>query len=93
MSYIPDCRTDEGYNESNLNEKNKEFIAGYDWAVAEIKNMFANLNIYPEVEELLSDNKAIITEGKADLVADAIEDWAEMQRNELITSMLDGQGE
>lgn len=83
----------EGYNEEELNKQNKEFLAGYDWAVAEIKNMFDNLNVYPEVEDLLADNRAVITSGKIEMVTDAIDDWAEMQRNELIISMIDGQYE
>lgn len=83
----------EGYNEEELNKQNKEFLAGYDWAVAEIKNMFDNLNVYPEVEDLLADNRAVITSGKVEMVTDAIGDWAEMQRNELIISMIDGQYE
>lgn len=83
----------EGYNEEELNKQNKEFLAGYDWAVAEIKNMFDNLNVYPEVEDLLTDNRAVITSGKVEMVTDAIDDWAEMQRKELIISMIDGQYE
>lgn len=91
MSYIPDCRTDEVYNEKQLNEKNKEFIAGFDWAVAEAKNLFDNLVVYPEVENILSDNVAVVCEGKAEAVAEALDNWLEMSRNELITSMIDGQ--
>ena len=93
MSYIPDCRNDENYNESKLNEANKQFIAGYDWAVAEIRNLFGNLNVFPDVEMLLDDNIAMVKEGKAELVEDAVAEWAEMSRNELITSMIDGQFE
>ena len=90
MSYIPDCRTDENYNEKYLNEKDKLFIAGYDWAVNEMSIFFDNLNVYPEVETILADDTAIITEGKADKVKEAIEEWVEMSRDELITSMIDG---
>ena len=31
MSYIPDCRTDENYNEKYLNAQDKEFLRGFDW--------------------------------------------------------------
>ena len=93
MSYIPDCRTDENYNEKYLNDKNKMFLAGYDWAVAEIKNMFSNLSVYPDVEMLLDDDIAMVKEGKAQAVEEAVDDWAEMSRNELITSMIDGMEE
>lgn len=91
MSYIPDCRTDEYYNQKYLNEKDAEFIKGYDYAVEQIKNLFeGNLGATPELEELLDDNKAIILEGKAEIAKDAIEEWAEIERDEVITSMIEG---
>lgn len=93
MSYIPDCRTDENYNEKYLNAKDKEYVAGFDEAVEQIKCLFSNLDVYPDLEELLDDNKAIIAEGKADTVKEAIEDWMESQRDELITSMIDNMSE
>ena len=86
---LPDCRTDENYNEKYLNEKDKEYIAGYDWAVKEIATFFANLDVYPEVEDILADNKAVIVEGKAEKVEEAIKDWLESSRDELITAILD----
>lgn len=40
---IPDCRTDETYNQKYLNEKDKEFVAGYDYVADEIiDNFFDN---------------------------------------------------
>lgn len=43
MSYIPDCRTDENYNEKYLNEKDSDFLAGFDWALEEaVDNFFDN---------------------------------------------------
>lgn len=89
MTYIPDCRTNEFYNEKYLVGDNLEFVKGYDWAVQEILNLFANVEVYPELEELLDDNRAVIREGKIDLIIKSITDWTEAQRNELITSMID----
>lgn len=94
MSYFPNCRTDEYYNDKYLNEKDKEFIAGYDWAIENaIKTFFANIDIYPELDDVLADNKAVIVEGKSDMVEEAMIHFAEMHRNELITSILDGYDE
>lgn len=93
MSYIPDCRTDENYNEKYLNAKNKEFLAGYDCAVEQITTLFSNLDAYPDLEELLDDHKAVIKDGKADIAQEAIEEWMESQRDELITSMIDNMSE
>lgn len=47
MSYIPDCRNDENYNEKYLNNFDKEFVRGYDWCVEmSVDNFFDNLDIY-----------------------------------------------
>lgn len=46
MSYIPDCRSDENYNEKYLNEKDFQFVRGYDWAVEQvIDNFFDNIEV------------------------------------------------
>lgn len=43
MSYIPDCRTDEYYNQKYLNERDKEFIRGFDWCTEmAVDNFFDN---------------------------------------------------
>ena len=47
MSYIPDCRTDEFYNDKNLNEKDKEFVRGYDWCTeCAADTFFDNLDVF-----------------------------------------------
>lgn len=89
MSYIPDCRTDEYCNQKFLNERDKDFIKGYDWAVQQILGLFCdNLDVYPELMELFDDNKAIIKPDKTKIAKDAIEHWAEMERNEIVAGML-----
>lgn len=43
MSFIPNCRTHEYYNQKYLNQKDKEFISGYDWCVEmAVDNFFDN---------------------------------------------------
>lgn len=37
---MPDCRKDDTYNEDFLNEKDKEFLRGFDWAVEMAVDMF-----------------------------------------------------
>lgn len=94
MTYIPDCREGEYYNQKYLNEKDKQFVAGFDWAVERISELFrGNINVFPELEELLDDNTAVIRENKEETVKNAVEEWAEMERDELITSMIDGMSE
>lgn len=46
MSYIPDCRTDEVYNEKFLKGNDKEYVAGFDYCVEmAVDNFFDNLDI------------------------------------------------
>ena len=91
MSYIPDCRTDKVYNEKHLDVLDKEFIAGADWMLDQIINMIENnVDTYPDLEMILADNIVVIEAGKDKIVSDAIKHWAEMERNEMITSIIDG---
>ena len=93
MSYFPDCRTDEYYNQKYLTQRNKDFVAGYDYALEQVQNLFNNLEVFPDLEQLLDDNVALVKEHKVDMVQTCIEDWAEMNRDELITSMIDSMDE
>ena len=44
MSLIPDCRNDADYNQKYLNDKDKEFVRGFDWCAEEaVDNLFDNL--------------------------------------------------
>lgn len=43
MSRIPDGRTDENYNQKYLNDKDTEFLRGFDWCVeTAVDNFFDN---------------------------------------------------
>ena len=50
MSYIPDCRTDETYNQKYLNDKDGEFIRGFDWCAEEAADNFFD-NIFDRFPE------------------------------------------
>lgn len=53
MSYIPDCRTNNAYNQKYLNEKCNAEITGYDWCAEEVVDtFFDNLDTYID-EDLL----------------------------------------
>lgn len=118
MSFIPDCRTDESYNEKYLNSQNQSEIIGYDWcAEMVVDNFFNNLDVYfdddsyimhvlneklPEGEQeeydMLfsftgkgeSDKEHRKVETYMDLLRMELLHWIEMDRDELITSMIDG---
>lgn len=93
MSYIPDCREDENYNEKYLNETDKEYIRGYDYAVEEVlETFFANLDCYDfrvDGEDidlgLILENHESIT----DKLKDAMKQCFESERDQMITSMID----
>ena len=113
MTYIPDCRRDETYNEKYLNKKDKEFLRGFDWCCEmAVDNFFDNdmdelqdeftylghvlseelpgiMQIEYEYETIDGVEKRKI-KTYADLVRSKILDWIEMERDELITSMIDG---
>lgn len=47
MSYIPDCREDEVYNEKYLVDRDKQFVDGYDWCLeCAVDNFWENLDVY-----------------------------------------------
>jgi len=86
---VPNCRTDESYNEKYLNAEDARFLKGYDWAVENALNLLNNTSAYEELEQLLDPNKAIVNLDKEDIVRSALADWLEGERDMLITSMID----
>lgn len=96
MTYIPNVRKDENYNEKYLAEKDKDIVRGYDFATKTIDSFFDNLEIYDfevEGEDIdigrFFDNHPEIKElFKANLM-----EHLESGRNELVVSMIDGMDE
>ena len=90
MSYIPDCRTDEFYNEKMLQGADKEFISGFDQAVSSMDNAFDNIDaicdLVEEMPEELSPKDIRISAG---LFREFLKNWMEIERNENIVSILD----
>lgn len=87
MSYIPDCRTDKYYNEKYLNDRDSLFLRGYDYAVEQMKNMCSNIEVFPPLMGIVH------CRAEEETLEECIDMWAEMCRNEMITSMLDGMDE
>lgn len=93
MSYIPDCREDENYNEKYLNETDKEYIRGYDYAVEEVlETFFSNIDVYDlrvdgediDLGLILENHESILNKLK-----EAMHEHFESSRDEMITSMID----
>lgn len=95
MTYIPDCRTDEVYNESNLNDRDKEFVKGFDFcAENSVVNFFDNIDVYEDELDIPGEDIDIVKiienhEEIKDALQECLSDWMEQTRNELITSMID----
>lgn len=86
---VPNCREDDTYNEKYLNDEDKRFLKGYDWAVENALNLLNNTDTYDELDDILDPNKAIVNVDKHEILRDALADWLEGERDMLITSMID----
>lgn len=88
MSYIPDCRTDENYNYENLNQRDRDFVDGFDdCAERAVASAFENLDNFEDPDGLdvrPSDIRKVLEAFQPFLMR-----WIETTRNELITSMID----
>ena len=93
MTYFPDTREDDSYNQKYLNHDDKEFIKGYDYAVEDVlENFFDNLDSYDwdvdgediDLEKILTNHEEICER----LVANLKEHF-ESDRDEMITYMID----
>ena len=94
MSYIPDCRTDENYNDKYLNSTDKEFVAGYDYAVEQVLNLIDyNSDVDDDLENLLDTNIAVVNVDKKAIIHKAVKHWMESERDMLVTSMIDNMAE
>lgn len=99
MSYIPDCRTDNNYNEKYLNEKDREYLEGFDWCVKTVLESFTdNMNIYKDEFDIngVALNLAWFLENNqevAEKLKECMVHFSEMERNTLITAMIEGMDE
>lgn len=55
MSRIPDCRRDKYYNQKYLNEKDSEFIRGFDWCAE-----MAMDNFFNNIEDFFSNDSYVM---------------------------------
>lgn len=95
--YLPNVREDEAYNQKYLTEKDKTFLDGYDFAVEKVLGTaFANLDNYSLVADGEDIDLGRILENHPKLTAkleEAMQDYFESERNELVVSMIDGMNE
>lgn len=95
MSYIPDCREDDAYNQKYLIGLDKEFVRGYDWAVERILDILDD--DLEDIEDEFNDCDCDFNpmryicrhEDVRKVLREQIEMRLEWRRDELITSMID----
>lgn len=94
MSYIPDCRVDEYYNEKYLNKTDTEYIRGFDYVAERADNFFNNLDVYISEMDIPGEDINLCRllenhEEIAEKFKSCILDWLERERDMTITSMID----
>lgn len=99
MSYIPDCRHHDAYNQKYLSEKDSTYVMGYDVCADEAECFFDNLHIYAtQIKEANDGDVELLHyfEKHPELLkvlTECLIDYLEMGRDELITSMIDNMSE
>lgn len=109
MTFIPDTRNDSLYNERFLNDGDDAFVQGFDFAIDTMINLFGhNLDTYQqeltelcpeghekEWDEAFAKREDLyeIVEDNKEILCAIIKDWAEKERDSVITSCIDGMDE
>lgn len=70
MSFIPDCRRDANYNQKYLNEKDSEFIRGFDWCSDNAMDVF-----FDNLEEFFDTDSYIMHILKEEIPEDEHEEY------------------
>lgn len=92
---FPDCRTDKYYNQKFLDDNEKEYVSGFDWAVEQITNLLEhNMDVYELDFDIAGEdiNLARFLENHEpinEMLVGCVEHWMESERNQLITALLD----
>lgn len=94
MSFFPNCRTDEDYNEKYLNEIDSQYISGFDICTESVDKFFNNLDIFECKEDgfdlynYLESHNEVRESLKKDILT-----FLERERNEYIVSIMVGYAE
>ena len=87
MTYFPDIRTNEEYNEKILTGERKAFLKGFDFAVEVLDTMKNNLDSY--LEDSIVIHYLAEHEDEAEKVFSSILHYIELERNMVGCSLLD----
>ena len=87
MTYFPDIRTNEEYNEKSLTGERKAFLKGFDFAVEVLDTMKNNLDSY--IEDSIVIHYLAEHEEEAEKVFSSILHYIELERNMVGCSLLD----
>ena len=91
MTFFPNVREDETYNQNLLKPPFIDRLGGYDYAVDEVETAFSNLDAH--IDESLVIH--YLTEHKEELekIKNIILRYLEIERNEMVVSMIEAQTE
>lgn len=93
MTYIPDVREDDNYNQKYLSCNDKEYVNGYDYAVEDVlESFFDNIDDFDfdvdgedyDIGKILSNHPAILEKFK-----EVLKFHFESERDSMVTSMID----
>lgn len=96
---IPNCRVDKKYNTEKLSDRDKAFIEGFDWCLKwGVDNMFDNLQAVKKKFDIEGEDINLATLLKnhskvRDALREAIAEYAEESRNDMIVSMVNSSEE
>lgn len=89
MTFFPNVREDEVYNEKMLKPPFIDRLGGYDYAVEEVETAFANLDAHIDeslIIHYLAENPEELEKLKAVILR-----YLEIERNEMVVSMIESQ--
>ena len=91
MTFFPNVREDEDYNEKMLKPPFIDRLGGYDYAVEEVETAFNNLDAH--VDESLVIHYLAEHKEEIEKIKNIILRYLEIERNEMVVSMIETQTE
>lgn len=91
MTFFPNVREDEDYNEKMLKPPFIDRLGGYDYAVEEVETAFNNLDAH--VDESLVIHYLAEHKEELEKLKSVIMRYLEIERNEMVVSMIEAQAD
>lgn len=89
MTFFPNVREDEDYNEKMLKPPFIDRLGGYDYAVEEVETAFNNLDAH--IDESLVIHYLAEHKEELEKIKEIVLRYLEIERNEMVVSMIETQ--